>query len=215
LQLLKLATHRNTQQIQLLMFWYEDEVNRVVQELKNCRDEPKTVFYGSSSIRLWETLYEDFKPYQPVNLGFGGSTLAACVWFFERIMAPLQHPRSIIIYAGDNDLGDGRHPEEVFIFYQQLVQKLKQHFSKTSCYFISIKPSISRWHLNEQIKFTNGLIEKDITQQNSNFHFINVYDQMLDENGYPDSIYFEADGLHLSKHGYQLWKSNIFMKCSF
>ncbi len=53
----------------------------------------------------------------PINLGFGGSTLAACAWFFDPIVAPVSHPQTLILYAGDNDLGDGRHPEEVLFFF--------------------------------------------------------------------------------------------------
>ncbi|WP_431214255.1 hypothetical protein ACQ86N_05210 [Puia sp. P3] len=100
------------------MVWYENEVQRLEKERTSLTYDPKLLFYGSSSIRLWESLYEDFAPWQPANLGFGGSTLAACDWFFDRLLTPFR-PSSIIVYAGDNDLGDGRHPEEVFIFFQQ------------------------------------------------------------------------------------------------
>lgn len=196
------------------MFWYNEEVNRVLHVIENCAYQPETVFYGSSSIRLWNTLAEDFSKCKPVNLGFGGSTLAACTWFFTRIFAYVKEPRSIIIYAGDNDLGDGRHPEEVFIFYQQLVHQIKQRFAHTTCYFVSIKPSISRWHLNEQIKYTNKLIKADISNS-TNIHFINIYDRMLDRLGNPDRKYFEADGLHLSACGYKLWKEIMITQCSF
>src|ERR1700761_6083780 len=99
------------------MFWYEEDVKALENKSLALAANAETLFYGSSSIRLWVTLDKDFEGYQPVNLGFGGSTLAACVWFFERIMAPY-HPKRLIIYAGDNDLGDGRHPGEVFIFFQ-------------------------------------------------------------------------------------------------
>lgn len=98
------------------MTWYEEEV----RELENRRLQSNfgegMIFYGSSTIRLWETLHEDFIDYKPINLGFGGSTLEACVWYFDRVVA-LHNPKSIIVYAGDNDLGDGRLPKEVFIFY--------------------------------------------------------------------------------------------------
>src|ERR1700738_2088625 len=81
--------------------WYESEV----QELERAADgrvngNRPPVFYGSSSIRLWETLAEDFDP-RVLNLGFGGSTLEACDYFFARLVPPV-HPRSLLIYAGDN-----------------------------------------------------------------------------------------------------------------
>jgi lysophospholipase L1-like esterase len=189
------------------MYWYEDEVKRLENERVKLGYEPETIFYGSSSIRMWTTLYQDFGNLKPVNLGFGGSTLAACVWFFERIMAPY-HPKRLIIYAGDNDLGDGRHPEEVFIFFQELAVKINARFGSVPCYFISLKPSISRWHVANVYRFTNTIIEKEIKTYN-NWHFIDIFSKMLDASGRPKAEYYAADGLHLSEKGYQVWKEAL------
>ncbi|HEX8378553.1 MAG TPA: GDSL-type esterase/lipase family protein [Pedobacter sp.] len=195
------------------MIWYEEEVKHLEKQAGNMKYRPVTAFYGSSSIRLWNNLYEDFKYYKPVNLGFGGSTLAACVWFFDRIFLSY-NPDTIIIYAGDNDLGDGRHPEEVFIFFQQLVLKIKEKYGDIDCYFLSIKPSLSRWNLIESFKFTNYLIENEINKNHKNWTFVNLFNKMLDKNGYPKKEYFESDDLHLSKEGYELWKQILLAKLS-
>lgn len=193
------------------MYWYEDEVKGL--EKKGLKEgyAAETIFYGSSSIRLWTSLYDDFKELKPVNLGFGGSTLAGCVWFFERIMSNY-NPKRLIIYAGDNDLGDGRHPEEVFIFFQQLVVKAAQRFGDIPCYFISLKPSIARWNMIDQFKYTNNLIENKIIKQQGNWQFIDVYKKMLDANGYPQKHLYDTDGLHLTRQGYELWKQVINSK---
>jgi len=190
------------------MVWYENEVQRLEQEKKLLTYDPKLIFYGSSSIRLWESLYDDFAPWHPVNLGFGGSTLAACVWFFDRLIGPY-HPDSMIVYAGDNDLGDGRHPEEVFIFFQQLVSRTRQHFGDIPLAFISIKPSITRWNIVDSIRYTNKLIEEEIRRQDNNLHFINVYNRMTDNAGYPKREFLDPDGLHINDKGYALWKDII------
>ncbi|MDB5005877.1 MAG: family lipase [Mucilaginibacter sp.] len=190
------------------MYWYEDEVKRLEKESLEIGTGSETVFYGSSSIRLWISLYDDFKALKPVNLGFGGSTLAACVWFFERVMASYQ-PKRLIVYAGDNDLGDGRNPEEVFIFFQQLVVKTKKRFGDIPCYFISLKPSISRWQMIDQFKYTNSLIENEIIKQNDNWQFIDIFKVMIDPGGKPKKENYLYDGLHLSEKGYQLWKQVI------
>jgi len=190
------------------MNWYEDEIKRLEKDVTKSQYEPETVFYGSSSIRLWASLYEDFNYLKPVNLGFGGSTLAACVWFYERVMK-YYHPKRLVIYAGDNDLGDGRHPEEVFIFFQQLVVKTAKQFGNVPCYFISLKPSISRWHLADQFKYTNNLIQTEIISCNNNWHFIDVFKEMTDIAGNLKKEYLLNDGLHLSESGYKLWKDII------
>jgi lysophospholipase L1-like esterase len=190
------------------MYWYEEEIKRLEKDYTKTANEAETIFYGSSSIRLWTSLNEDFKELKPVNLGFGGSTLAACVWFFERVMTPY-HPKRIIIYAGDNDLGDGRHPEEVFIFFQQMVVKINKRFGDLPCYFVSLKPSISRWQMVDQFKYTNNLIETEIITRNDNWRFINVFKEMIDPAGRLKKEYFLNDGLHLSENGYKLWKEII------
>jgi lysophospholipase L1-like esterase len=185
------------------MVWYENEVERLEKERAALTYDPKLLFYGSSSIRLWESLDTDFAGYHPVNLGFGGSTLAACDWFFDRLIAPF-HPDSIIVY-----LGDGRHPEEVFIFFQQLVSRTRQHFGDIPLAFISIKPSITRWNIVDSIRYTNKIIEAEINRQANNLHFINIYTRMTDNAGYPKREFLEPDGLHINAKGYALWKEII------
>ncbi|WP_374948857.1 GDSL-type esterase/lipase family protein [Mucilaginibacter sp.] len=168
--------------------------------------KPDTLFYGSSSIRQWTSLASDFKNLQPVNLGFGGSTLAACAWFFNRVTDGYQ-PDRIIVYAGDNDLADGRHPQEVAISFEYLAKRVKERYSQIPCYFVSLKPSIARWGLVEQFKYTNELIAADIKNNHQNWHWVDIFTPMLNNDGKPDPGLFIADGLHLNEKGYQLWSS--------
>lgn len=186
------------------MVWYEDEVKRLEAERLNYKYAPETVFYGSSSIRMWDSLYKDFAEFKPANLGFGGSTLAACVWYFERILVPVK-PKQIVFYAGDNDLGDGRHPEEVFIFFQQMMARVSETYDDIPFAYISIKPSPARWNLNESIKYANKLIANEL-QKYSNAQYIDVYSAMLNAAGQPKPELFSPDGLHMSPKGYELWK---------
>lgn len=195
------------------MQWYEEDVQNAIAERRSCTYEPKTVFYGSSSIRLWTKLYEDFEGFQPVNLGFGGSTLAACVWFFDRIVSPVRNPHTFILYAGDNDLGDGRHPEEVLIFFREFMIRLRERFPQLQFYYISIKPSISRMELINEIVQANKLIEDDINARSSKDNFVNIFDKMIGSDGKPIASYFQEDGLHLSRDGYIVWREIILNEC--
>jgi lysophospholipase L1-like esterase len=190
------------------MFWYEDEIKSLERKRDAVSNQSGLVFYGSSSFRLWENLEKEFESFSAVNMGFGGSTLAACSWFFERIMTGMK-PTGFIIYAGDNDLGDGRHPEEVFIFYQRLILQIRNLFGNIPIAFVSVKPSLSRWNIIKSIRYTNRIIKADITKRNDEIFFIDVFNEMVDDRGFPLRDIFEPEGLHLNENGYNIWKEVI------
>lgn len=187
------------------MIWYENDIKKLEALKGTLPYTPETILYGSSSIRLWEGMYEDLKPLHPINLGFGGSTLAACVWFFDRVMEPYA-PQHFVCYAGENDLGDGRTPEEVFLFFRQFQACLQKRFPEVPLTFISIKPTIARWNLANQVRYTNQLIKAEIEKNNGNQYYLNIFDHMLGDNGQPIKEFFEADGIHLTRKGYLIWK---------
>jgi len=190
------------------MHWYEEDIKQLEKRALPQGYVPETIFYGSSSIRMWAGLYNDLKELKPLNLGFGGSTLEACVWFFDRVMMPY-HPKRLIVYAGDNDLGDGRNPEQVLTYFKQLAALVQQRFGDIPCYFISLKPSIARYLIIDKFKYANSLIENEILKTQNNWQFIDVFKYMIDEMGHPKKEYYQADGLHLTPAGYELWKQVI------
>ena len=190
------------------MFWYQDDIKRLEDERKAISRQPATLFYGSSSIRLWTNLSSDFKEFDPVNIGFGGSTLAACTWYFDKVMEG-RKPKRIVLYAGDNDLGDGRHPEEVFLFFEEFAERVIKKFGPLPCYFISLKPSSNRWGMVNSFRFTNQIIRAEIENNRPNWHWIDIFDAMLNADGYPNAEYYTGDGLHLSEKGYMVWKNII------
>ncbi len=192
------------------MVWYHDEVTSIENRPVPAKqvDKKRVVFYGSSSLRLWTSLESDFPEIDAVNVAFGGSTLAACCWYFERIV-PAQKPDAIVVYAGDNDLGDGRHPEEVYLFFKNIMALIQQFCGDIPVAFISIKPSLSRIYLANSIIFANKLIQAEIEKKYPQGHFVSIYHQML-ENGIPNPKLFQPDGLHLSGAGYVVWKKIIW-----
>ncbi|WP_020469827.1 GDSL-type esterase/lipase family protein [Zavarzinella formosa] len=190
------------------MEWFEDEV----RALEGSSSAPApgqlpVAFYGSSSIRLWGSLTEDFPGLRVVNLGFGGSTLAACAHFFRRIVIP-RRPRALVVYAGDNDLGDGHSPEQVLESLRALLHQTDQLLGPIPVAFLSIKPSPARWHLNDQIRRANDSTREEITRRPGG-RFIDVYPLMLGHDGRPRPELYEPDGLHLTSLGYRLWAREI------
>jgi lysophospholipase L1-like esterase len=183
--------------------WYESEV----QELERAADgrvngNRPPVFYGSSSIRLWETLAEDFDP-RVLNLGFGGSTLEACDYFFARLVPPL-NPRSLLLYAGDNDLGDGRSAEEALGWFRSIADKVAASLGAVPFGFVSIKPSPARYSIVDRIRLLNNLVRSEMDSRPSSY-YVDVFPAMLDQSGKPRTEFFLPDGLHLNREGYRLW----------
>ncbi|MEA3211349.1 MAG: hypothetical protein QOE70_4406 [Chthoniobacter sp.] len=162
-----------------------------------------TVFVGSSSIRLWSTLEQDFPEHRVINRGFGGSELGDSAHFADRIVLPY-HPRCVVVYAGGNDINNGRTPEEVFQRFQDLVTKVRAGLPEADIAFISIAGNPARWAQVEKVKKANALIEAFIKDQ-AHLKFINVFPAMLGDDGLPLPGIFRADRLHMNAEGYQIW----------
>ncbi len=193
------------------MFWYEEEVKTLENKaLIRKGKRTKVLFYGSSSMRLWSTLSDDFKHIRCINQAFGGSTLAACCWFFNRLV-PQHKPEVMVIYAGDNDLGDGRHPEEIFFFFKDMMQQIKESCGDIPVAFMSIKQSPARKHLAPSITFTNQIIQQLISEHYPHCTFVDIVTPML-KDGEPQQHYFMEDGLHLSPQGYEVWRETLYQK---
>src|SRR4051794_27973675 len=97
---------------------FEKEVAGLEAAMKKANPAPGGVlFYGSSSIRLWKSVKDDFPGLNVINHGFGGSTCPDAIKYFDRLVVPVR-PSTIVFYEGDNDLGKGRTAEQLFADYQ-------------------------------------------------------------------------------------------------
>lgn len=188
------------------MEWYESEV-AALESRHALGEAPRApvVFYGSSSIRGWDTLASDVGNSRAVNVGFGGSTLEACAHYFERLVVPLR-PSSLVVYAGDNDLGDGRSPDYVVRSFRALLAKVMRDLGAVPFGFIAIKPSPARASLIWRIREVNEAVRHEIASVPSAY-FVDVFEPMLSAHGTPRPELFLEDGLHLSRTGYELWSA--------
>lgn len=165
------------------------------------------MFVGSSSIRLWNTLAEDFPGVPVVNRGFGGSELSDALRFADRIVLPYR-PRMVVVYAGDNDLWAGETPEQVFEDFRALVRTIHDELPRTRVAFIAVKPSVARWRIEGEVRRTNQLI-REFAAADPRVDYIDIFTPMLGSDGRPRPELFVDDGLHLNARGYELWKSVV------
>ena len=165
------------------------------------------LFIGSSSIRRWKSIKDDFAKFQIINRGFGGSHIADSVHFAKRIVLPYK-PRQIVLYAGDNDVAGGKSPETVLSDFQQFVKVVHAKLPKTHISFITIKPSLSRWKLSGKMAKANALV-RGTCAKDERLGYIDIWKPMLGDNRKPKPDLFVRDGLHINDKGYALWASIV------
>ncbi|TBR42816.1 cyclic nucleotide-binding domain-containing protein [Marinomonas agarivorans] len=159
------------------------------------------VFYGSSSFTLWHNINNALQQQDLINLGFSAATIDACIYYFERLVVP-QNPKSIVLYAGDNDLGNRKSSNKVIELYIALLEKIDQHFAGIPVAIVAIKPSPARQHLLTEIKQTNQMLAR-LAKTRPNTKFVDLYAATINESGLPDPTLFDNDSLHLNEKGYK------------
>ncbi len=169
--------------------------------------ERAVLFIGSSSIRGWHTVDDDFPDHRVINRGFGGSRIADSVHYADRIVIPYR-PAKIIFYAGENDLTAGTTPAGVAADFRRFVARVHAELPETEIAFISMKPSPSRRHLIEAEREGNRMI-RGFTGDNEALSYIDVFEAMLDSDGEPRGELFVDDRLHMNERGYRLWTERV------
>jgi lysophospholipase L1-like esterase len=165
------------------------------------------LFIGSSSMTNWKSLEKDFPGIPVFNRGFGGSQIHESTHYADRIVLPYK-PKTIVFYAGDNDIAGGKSPEKVFANYQAFVKKVRDGLPDTRILFVSIKPSIARWKLVDKIREANRLI-KEFSESDKKLGYIDIFTPMLGADGQPRAELLGEDGLHMTRKGYELWIQKI------
>jgi lysophospholipase L1-like esterase len=162
----------------------------------------EVVFVGSSSIARWDVA-KSFPDVKGINRGISGSELADTVRLLDRLVVPYA-PRVVVVYAGDNDIADGRTSEDVAAEFEHLVTKVHTKLPQTRIVFIGLKPSINRWTLVDRMRSANLMI-RGYCEHDDRVAFIDVDGAMLGWDEKPRHELFVSDGLHMSAEGYQVW----------
>jgi len=184
---------------------WDAEINSLTEiDQKQTPPKDAVLFVGSSSMRLWKNLRTNFPQINVINRGFGGSRLEDVNFYFDRIIAPY-NPKTIVLYAGENDVNDGIAPEKILADFQKFSKLVRAKFPKAKLLYVSLKPSPSRWKLADNFRKTNELIKNEIAKD-KRAKFIDVWTLMLNEKGEPKDELFVADKLHMNEKGYAIWR---------
>lgn len=182
--------------------WKKDIAKFSAEDKNSNPQKDVSLFVGSSSIRMWNL--KKWFPEQPVlNRGFGGSQISDSIHYFDELIAK-HKPKTILFYAGDNDIAKGKSPARVFADYKKLVGLVEKKLPNTQLVFIAIKPSLSRWKLVQPMREANQLI-REYSQTKSNLHYADIDTPMIGSDDLPRADLFKKDGLHLNEKGYKIW----------
>ncbi|HEX7011048.1 MAG TPA: SGNH/GDSL hydrolase family protein, partial [Phycisphaeraceae bacterium] len=164
------------------------------------------LFTGSSSIRRWD-LDRWFPGLGAINRGFGGSHVSDVLHYFDRLITPHQ-PRTIVFYAGDNDIGSAKPPQRVIQDTLQFIHRVDETLPQARMIYMPIKPSVARWRLWSHIRQVNEALEAH-ARTRPRLTYADIVAPMLSSEGRPRPELFAEDSLHLSDQGYALWTSII------
>ena len=161
------------------------------------------VFIGSSSIARWTNLAEAFPDVRVVNRGFGGSELSESAKYARRVVVP-HAPRTVVLYAGENDLNRGLTPETIAADFGNFTTIIRTSLPDTRIVVIGLKPSLSRWKLRDGMRQTNALIRTRCAADR-NCVYVDPWPSMIGADGTPKPEFFVEDGLHMTPAGYKAW----------
>jgi lysophospholipase L1-like esterase len=166
------------------------------------------LFIGSSFIRIWKTLPQDFPEHPVINHGFGGSEVIDSTHFANRLIFPYD-PAMVFIFGGSNDIHAGMKADEVAKDYEDFYRTVHAKLPNTMIAFISLRPCPSRWAERDEDKKYDDLVKQFIADNPDHQAYIDTWDVSLDANGNARRDLFQKDMLHLNAEGYKLLTQRV------
>lgn len=190
---------------------FQDEIDVFIKKDSVAMPAANSIlFVGSSSFNYWKDISNYFPGYPIINRGFGGSSLTDIIHFNQETILKYK-PKQIYIYCGENDIAasDTITPQIVFERFKTLYTIIRTHLgNKVPVMYVSIKPSVARWTMEEKFVTANTLI-RDFINKQKHTQFLDVHSAMLDTNGMVFKDIFIADKLHMNAKGYAIWQKII------
>jgi lysophospholipase L1-like esterase len=165
------------------------------------------LFIGSSTIRLWKTLADDFPGHKVINRGFGGTEIVDATHFADRLIFP-HEPRQVFLRAGGNDIHAGRVPREVAADFAEFVRVVHARLPSAEILYIAVSPAPARWGETDKYRELNRLI-RAMALEMPRVGFVDAFDVSLTPDGKPWPELFVKDRLHFAPEGYKLLADRV------
>lgn len=171
----------------------------------------QVVVVGSSTIRRWETATRALAPWGVVQRGLGGARVRDVALAADELIAR-HRPSAVVVFAGTNDLAEGRAPTQVVDDVRCLVGRLRDRLGAVPIRFVAITPTPARW-----AGWADAVaVHEAVASWAADYPPLALVDTasaFLSTSpgpGQPPAAeLFDGDGLHLSESGYALWTARV------
>ena len=180
--------------------WAEELAAYDARDRESPPPEGGICLLGSSNIRMWTTLADDFPGLNVVNRGVGACLLGELAEFGPRLVAAAK-PRLIVVSAGTNDVAAGRTAGQIRDDFLRLAASLRQDLPETTVAFLAIAPSIRRWDQLDRQTAANDAIRAAVESGGPGLAYIDVGAAFLGPDGRPAAECFLDDHQHPSTIG--------------
>ena len=186
---------------------FELEIQNLEKSIENQKDliDP-IVFYGSSTIRLWKGMKNDFNGLNVINLGFGGALIKDLSKNFSRLFKKI-NPSVIVLYLGGNDLTLGYSAEKIVEKIKNFLELVFKNYPNIKIINMSIKPSFERINDIKKIEKINSLMTAE-SSRNKSLIQLNFYEKIINKGVINQSLYLR-DGLHFNDLGYKILVNEV------
>ena len=186
---------------------FELEIQNLEKSIENQKDliDP-IVFYGSSTIRLWKGMKNDFNGLNVINLGFGGALIKDLSKNFSRLFRKIK-PSVIVLYLGGNDLTLGYSAEKIVERIKNFLELVFKNYPNIKIINMSIKPSFERINDIKKIEKINSLMTAE-SSRNKSLIQLNFYQKIINKGIINQSLYLR-DGLHFNDLGYKILVNEV------
>ncbi|MBN2046522.1 MAG: hypothetical protein JW750_01665 [Anaerolineaceae bacterium] len=189
----------------------DDKADAIERRIQAGVPQDKVLLFGSSFLEEWKTSSLDLAPLETVNIAIGGTRVCDWVRLYQRLVVPF-HPRAMVVYVGSNDInGDetSKSGDQVFEEVRAFFARLNQALPGVPVYYLSIAPTIARWHVWHESNRANAQIRDFCAEHSQQYTFIDCTGVLLTDDGHPLPDIFIEDQLHFNDKGYHVWNAVI------
>ena len=157
------------------------------------------LFIGDSLIEFfdWQARFPDRKIF---NYGIAGETAEGLFARLPYILPQVQTPSLVMVMTGINNVA--MEDYGFLMTYPKIIASLRETYEKTTIIIAGLLPA-DLFFLGDAVPRVNRRLQE--TAMKGKVLYLDLYPLYIDKNNRIINRYFEPDGVHLSRAGYEVW----------